>query len=516
MPKSRSRLASRSIAPPNSPPQPPGYSGGLDHIRPRSDVRPSPTWLFMQKTLLVLYGALCLTVASCTEATVIGGDQFDGTQLPVTITDTIAVELRSRTALSNLSNTVEQAATVAVGCLESAASGRVESRLGLELVELARPRLSLEAITIDSIVLVLPLVAGVQIGDTTAPTSLRVRSAAPGTIRVAEAFYNTPLETSGKTYGTFDARVPRRSGRVNTFVGDSIRRDSVGPQLRIPLNAEFEADIRRALAKRTTADTLVSDSLFVEAFPGIIVEGGPACAKTLPGVNLQISANPQLGVFIYYRQAGAARQFRLVNRKIGTNQNTGATTLGGYAELRVEYRRDPSGSLLERLQQGGPVQDSFAVLQALEGTNVEVTFPDLSAFGARRGVTFAELEVPVVAMQPGAVEALPAVVVQVNNGSGDLEDYSAIPTTNGGTGVYSSFEGGVLTKVIDPRGGTDSVQVYKFNITTLFQDFVSGARAPSLFLVPRDGRQFAGQSVLLGPAAGQLRTRLRIASTVLP
>ncbi len=469
----------------------------------------------MLKPFFVFLATAALALVSCTDATVIGGELVDGTQLPVTITDTVALEFRSVSTKQFLASRFLNDASVPVGCLETDATGRLNSRLGIELVESVNPRLSLDAITIDSIVLILPVLPAVQVGDTTASTSLVVRPASAGTIRFDEATDQTPLEAGTAIYGTYEGLVPRRIGTVNTFVGDTVRIDSVGPQIRIPLNGTFLADARQALSRRTAADTTKQDTLFVEAFPGLVIEGGAACAKTIPAVNLLTSAQSQLGVTIYYQQDGARRQYRLINRRVQGNGNA-APTLVGYPRLRAQYDRDFSGSLLERLRAGGPIADSFAVVQALGGSNVEVTFPNLSAFRVNRGVTFAELEVPIVPGSDDRIPALRSLVIQLENASGDLEDYSVFASQTTTPAVFNVAEGGFLTKIIDPNGGTDSVSVYRFNITSLFQEFVSGRRDAKLFLVPRSAEEVGGEAILLGPRSEPLRARLRIASTLLP
>ncbi len=471
----------------------------------------------MHKSFLALCASALCALGACTDPTDIGDVFFDGSQLPVTITDTVELRLRSVGSAGALANQSANFASIPVGCLESPVTGEVRARLGLELVELAAPRLVIDEIAVDSVVLILPVNPATQLGDTTARTSLRVRSAAPGTIRLATALFDTPLETTGKTYGTYEGPVPRRSGKATTFVADTARVDSVGPQLRIRLNDDFLADARAALSRRTPADTLRRDSLFAATFAGIIVEGGAACAKTIPTVDFSTSGATTLGVTIYYKQGGKTRQFRLINRRLAQTQQ--GNILVGPATLRAEYQRDISGSLLERLREGnGPANDSFAVVQAFEGSLIEVSFPDLSGFGTRRGVTFAELEVPVVPGSGGQIRPIESLVVQIRAPSGDLVPYSALPATQQGVApVFREVEGGVLTTIADPRGGTDSVQVYRFNVTSLFQSFVSGRRADAtLYLAPRNPRALGGETLVYGPGAGQLRTRLRVASAVLP
>lgn len=468
----------------------------------------------MQKTILAALATAWLLTA-CNDATEIGSGLVDGTQLPISITDTTAFEMNTRAPNTRLSDNILTDEVVSVGCIEDATFGRQSSALGVELVELTRFRGIVDALQVDSVVLVLPVIPEGQIGDTTAPTELRVRGAAVGSIRLDEATLDDDIESTDVVFGTYSGLVPRDSVTVTTPSADTLIVERVAPQIRVRLETMAVLDaLRPALARVTPADTVVNDSSFVERFGGIIIDGGSACAKTLPALSLRPSDVRQFGISVYYKEGGLARQLRFINRR--TNAEANAFGAGQRQGLRANYAVDYGTSVVADLVARGISADSFAALQGLNGLNIEVRIPELRTFGERRGVTFAELIVPLAPSVDSATDAPPRVLIQVEDADGKLKDYTAVPAAINTSGIYSAVEGGTLVKIEDPRGGVDSLDAYRFNITSLVQGFVSGNEDPTFFLVPSRSEQLAARVLLLGPGAGQLRARLRIASTVLP
>ena len=454
--------------------------------------------------------ALSLALAACTDPTAIGGALVDGTQLPLVYTDTIPLELTTELPIAGYVgfSQLSSAEFAPVGCFTSAATGTTNARLGLELIERSGRSFPAAAATIDSVVLVLPLQPGAQAGDVEAPVSLRVLRAEAGTIRQSESVTTTPLASTGVVYGETTVVPPRTRGPVTVYGADSSRVDTLAPQIRIRLDDTFRDDLVAALMRADTgATTEVRDTNFVAAFPGIIVEGA-ACGRTLPTVSFAGRDASQFGVSIYYTLDGRTRQYWLSPR-----QTQNGTYVAGYSQARLEVSRDRAGTPLERLLGGNSaLGDSLAIVQSLDGTLVRVSFPDLSAFGARSGVTFAQLEVPVLTRADSTVAPLPGLVVQVANEAGDPTNYSAFI----GATIYDPREGGSLVRIPDPRGGADSIQAYRFNVTTLFQSFVSGERDPEFFLVGAARSVLPGEVLLAGPRATPLRARLIVASAVLP
>ena len=468
------------------------------------------------RKLIYCSAASALALAACVDATVIGGDQFATGSLPVAFTDTVPFTLATeRAAAASLATELRTSgvSVAYVGCFESGLTGRTSATLGLELVEATTPRLDPSAVTIDSAVLVLPLAPTLALGDSTAAIALRVEAAAVGTIGLEEATFADALTSTDEVYGRYAGTPPRTESLVNTFLSDGTTRvDTVAPQIRIPLDDNFVAAVSAALRRDTPADTLRDDEGFIADFPGILLRGD-GCATQLPALSLAPTDAGQFGVTIYYSQDTTRRQFRLVNRRLNT-QGSGLVT--DVAEARVAYAHDYAGSTADTLLDGRAPSVAGAAVQGLQGLNVAVEFSDISSFGRGRGVTFAELLLPVDPDAETSAEPIERLVLRVRNSSGDLVDYSAVPSAQNPSGVYSPLEGGVLERIADPRGGTDSIPAYRFNITSLFQEFVSGARDPAVFLSPTSVDLLAGESALVGPGTTPLRARLRVASAELP
>jgi hypothetical protein len=360
-------------------------------------------------------------------------------------------------------------------------------------------------VVIDSFVLILRLDTTYQIGDTSAAVSLRVLGATSGTIAVDEPLTSTPLVDNGVVYGEVTTVPNRAPQAVNVFFTDSLAVDTIAPELRIPLNQDFSDAFLNAIAMVNSIDTVINDSLFRELFNGIIIEASD-CSTNLPAISLNPSRDARLGVFVYYTQDGSPRQYQFSFRR-------GGSRIGS---LRPEYIHNYVGTPAAQLLAGNTLNDTLAIVQSLSGLRVKVDFPDLSSLN-RQAVNAAILELP---LRPGSgvnIRPLPRILVRVENASGDIINYSA--SAADGTIAYRVEEGGNLIEVPDPTGmSSDSVSVYRFNLTTFFQDVVDGSRVPEIYLVAEAQTQLPGETILVGPGgdADALKARLLLATTELP
>lgn len=459
--------------------------------------------------------SLCLvSIGACTESTVIGADDFAGEALRIT-SDTLPVRLTTVPAATSLATGSLGTTAAYVGCLSSETTGLTRATLGLELRELPNdgsPRGGFDAtgVTVDSVRLVLPLASRrFFVGDTTAEVSFRVESVEAGSIGREEATLADSVASGGTVYGTYVGTLPEAPFVVNTFVDDSIRVDTVEPQLRIPLGDGFVADLTTALARASPADTLVNDTAFVERLPGLLLRG-TTCGAVLPAFSLSPADAEQFGVTVYYTEDGVQRQYRLVNRRVNTAGQLATTGV----PLRLAYANEYGGSTAEALLAGADVEGVGAIVQGLQGLNARVDFDALD-FAGERGINFAELILPVAEVVSGdslptPVRPFDALVLQVANSSGDLVGYSADPNAQ----TFTTAEGGLLETVAAPGGGLDSVRQYRFNVTTLLQEAISGEREPSVFVTPLSADILAGESALVG--MGETGARVRVVTTELP
>jgi len=299
-----------------------------------------------------LHFCLCIAViliTACTDPTVIGGELINGT-LPISYRDDLTIEMTTLLAENNSLSTGIQVTEegVAVGCMTSAYTGELSSRIGMQIVE-RDIQLDLTNATVDSVVLSLPLDTVFQLGDTTATVSLRVMGAIAGSIDKPEPTTSEPLEASTITYGERTAVPGRSVTTVNVFAGDTMRVDSVGPEFRIQLNQDFRTALFDALANSVANDSIVNDSLFLIDFPGIIIEGSD-CGATLPAIDLSLSRINRMGVFVYYTTAeGIHKQYQL-------NYRRGATAVG---TMRPEYVHNFGSSPAAQLLAGGTALDTL-------------------------------------------------------------------------------------------------------------------------------------------------------------
>ncbi|MFK8057842.1 MAG: DUF4270 family protein [Saprospiraceae bacterium] len=459
----------------------------------------------MNKIILFSFLAIASFLAACTDATVIGGELVEGSQLPINYQDDTPIKLFTLPAKNTeLTNGIQDAESgLPLGCIKSAYTGDLNSRVGMQIVE-RDSLLDLTTATIDSIVLILPLDTFLQIGDTFATTSLRVLGATAGSFSNPEPETSTSLLDNGVLFGEVTTVPQRQQTTATVFAGDSTRVDTIGPELRIRLNQTFSDLLLPALAASVVRDSL-NDSLFIADFPGIVIEGSD-CGGTLPAIDLSLSRNNRMGAFIYYTDNGVQRQYQL-------NYRRGSTSVG---ELRPEYVHDSTGTPAEELALNGPIMDSLAIVQSLSGLIVKVDFSDLSVLD-NKAINAAFLEIPLVQGTEDVIRALPRILAMVENTSEDLVDYNSGAVD--GTVPYSTSEGGSVIKIPDYRStSNDSIFAYRFNLTKFLQDVNNGDRTPEIFLVPQFQSQLPGESILVGPGGdvNALRARLLLATTDLP
>lgn len=447
--------------------------------------------------------ALAAGLVRCTDSTTIGGDLLDGNQLPVLVTDSVPVRLTTERARASFATEISLAQlSVPVGCYDDPLLGATRATVGFELVERTRAVVPF-SVTFDSVVLVLPL-STAAFADTLATVGLRVTGAAPGTLERGSLRTDEPIETTGVEYGAFAGVLPRGDQLETVFVDTTLRVDTVGPQLRIPLNQAFVDDINDALTVVALRDTFpaANDSVLTSLFPGLVIEP-TACSGTLARLLGAGDAAQRLGVNFYYRTADdSLAQFALSPLRGG----------GAVGELRVHYEHDYAGTLAERLLADPAPEDSLSAVQSLDGLLTRVDFPDVSLLEGAV-VNFAQLEIPV--LEDGVVDPLPRILPRRANSAGDLVNLNAEGVSAGTE--FTVEQGGTIARVLPAGGGpADSIDVYRLNVTSYMQGVANGVNPPELFLVAIAQSQFPGRSLLAaGPGSGTA-PRLLLALTELP
>ncbi len=457
----------------------------------------------MTRLLLVsLTACMALALMRCTDPTVIGGDLLDSNQLPIAFTDTLPISLSTtQSTPSQITSFSVGAGAFAVGCIDDPVFGNTTAKVGFELIE-RDSTLNLFGATIDSVVLVLPLHPARQLGDTTAEVSLQVLQAAPGTLETDEKSTADPLDDTGVIYGTFTGVPPRAPTSVNFFTPDSIRVDSVNPQLRIALNQQFIDDIRPALNAGASRDTIdaFQDSVFAENFAGIIL-APTGCSATLPAVSVLGSNGGRFGVTFFYTRDSRQFQYTLSFFRSGASN----------VPFRPVYTHNYAGSLAEEVL-AGTGGDSIALVQSLDGLATRVDLSSVTTLG-NVAVNFATLEIPVI--RDDFTDPVVRLVARRRNSVGDFVSISAASTT--GDGTFELREGGTIVRAAAPLGASvDSIDVYRINLTSYIQRIANGERDPEVYLLPFGQVQLGGRSILAGANFPDTPARLLLATTRLP
>jgi len=458
----------------------------------------------LRLSLYFLLLAVSSLLVRCTDPTVIGGELLDGNQLPVVFSDSLPVQLTTQLGdTSQVASFQVSAGSFAVGCLQDPLLGTSRASVGFELLE-RDSSIQLDGLTIDSVVLVLPLDTSAQVGDPTALVSLRVLQAEAGTITLLEPLTSEPLVSTGVEYGTYAAVPPRNETTENFFGANETTVDTVAPQIRIPLNQNFIDDIRPALDQGIASDTTtaIKDSLFAELFAGLIIEASD-CSANFPAVSVIDANSSRFGVRIYYNRDDSLGQYSLSFFRNGT------TTF----KFRPFYQHEYASTFASSLLTGAADSDSISVVQSLDGLITKVSFPDLAPLNGV-AINFARLQIPII--RDGFAQPLDRLVPARRNSVGDLVPIGASSATF--DAPFAAIEGGALERIAAPAGSTrDSIDVYNFNLTSYFQAIAEGTQTGDLFLLPVGQVQIGGRSLLVGPDNDEaIGARLLLATTTLP
>ncbi len=464
-----------------------------------------------------------LSLARCTDPTVIGGDLLEDSELRVTYNDTLPLDF-SVVAGDPAIASARFSRVLPLGCYVDSTYGEIRTTIGAELVEFDSVRQVLGN-AIDSVLLVLPFDASRQVGDTTAEISIRVSAAAQNTLDAATIDGLTTddaFEGTDRTYAEARFVPARDSALVNNFNNGTLTVDRTTAQVRIPLNDAFEDDLRAALGVIVELDTLATDSAFLSMLPGIVIES-TSCGKTAAALQINdgLSAPSQsglrviqpsyFGVLVYFRDD----QDRTQTRRLTPFRRIRPTI----ARVRLASTRNTEGTYVNEVLGGGGDANTLAVVEGFNGATTRIDLPDVSSLTPKTAVSYAALQLPIARVQGAGplsfVEAVRSVGDTALRRVSPLS--AALPIEQ-----RLSYDGGFIRMIPNPQGGaTDSVEGYQLNITDFVQRVAKGEMEPTLYIQPYvlpigEARGMPASSLLLGPEAEGARARLVLATTQLP
>lgn len=412
----------------------------------------------MKRYSALLFGAFILVVIcfpACTNSTAIGADLLESDRRDIIFSDDFVMQTSTELGDSVLTfnpSITSQLADYLVGQYQDPIFGKVRSSVYAQVsVNAENP--SFLGNTLDSVVLVLPYRTEEEYGNIATEYAIDILKI-EDMARFDENPYleflwsNATIETGmtpigSKTFipNTMDDIVilaPKQDSLGFNF-------DTLSPQLRIPLNADFAAELFNADTGDATdpAAPFFSDSKFTEFLNGLYIN---PTSENEGLLDLGIRSNSDAGIFVYYHTAT-------------TNNSYQFPFAAGDVKFS-KYEHDYTGSNVETFIEDETIGDSLFFLQGLSGVNGTIKFPNLENLRTDIAISKAEL-IFTVAELPEDLDVydVPSQII-LTDGDGNLIIEPSV--------LALSIFGGGLTEY------TDSPSTYAMDITAHFQDVVKG------------------------------------------
>lgn len=456
--------------------------------------------------LFFMLGAVLFTHTACNEPTIIGDDLVDEDRLNISFTDTLSLEANVMkmdrivgfdTIGSTINGSVFQ---YTVGRLNDPVFGKTIAELSFQIrlnEGLLRPG-ELDTAEIDSVVLGMQYESAAPealiafYGDTLASQQIDVHLLTDPlderqNYLTDQLLAYDPVPVSSK--GNF---VANRIDSVSFTELDTIER-MYPAQLRIPLDNELVG--QRILDILQDSVNLVTSN-FVKEFPGFHIRSATDNNSTL-GFTIP-SAFSELS--LYYTVDTIKRRLDF--------------PISGLYVRAPYYEHDHSAGSIQPFLDSG-AGDSLCFVQGAAGVLTRVSFPTASAL---RGslINKAELELTLADLpedEPdkfGSVRFLIGRLDRADGNFSDIEDVSRIFTWYRDFNSWTRLLGGTSEQRVV---GTDTLQVYRINITSYFQDVVDGKNDEELVVYPFFMRQSPQRIVFYGTSHSKYPMRLRVSYT---
>jgi len=456
---------------------------------------------------IVLVTLAALFFHSCNEPTLIGENLADEDRLNITFTDTTALVATVKavdrivgfdTIGSTLTGSVFQ---YAVGRLDDPIFGKTVAELSFQirLNESLLDVRALDSLKIDSVVLGLQYEPAAQkdviafFGDTTAMQQIDVHLLTDPLDEnrnyltdELQAYDPSPVSLNGPF-------VANRTDSVYFVELDTAER-RLPPQLRIRLDT---ARVGRRIVEVLQDSLNLITSNFVKAFPGFHIRSS-ADNNSMLGFNIPSSFSE---LTIYYTVADT------ISKKMDF-------PISGLYVRTPYYEHDhTTGSIQSFLESGSG--DSLCFVQGAAGVLTRVSFPNAIAF---RGSLINKAELELTLAQPVAdpddfTPPIRFLIGRLDNTDGnfkDIEDVSRVFTFYRDINSWTRLLGGApVERVVN----SDTLTVYRINITSYFQDVVDGKIDEELVIYPFFMRQSPQRIVFYGPSHSQHPMRLRVSYT---
>jgi hypothetical protein len=461
------------------------------------------------KTIYVcflLLGVALLTQTACNEPTLIGDDLVDEDRLNISFTDTLSLEASVKkidriVVFDTIASTINGAVfQYAVGRLEDPVFGKFTAELSFQVrlnEAFLRPT-EFDSAEVDSVVLGLRYEGGSReeliafYGDTLADQQLDIHLLTEPLDERQNYLTDQLLAYDPVPVGSKGPFVAKRTDSISFIDLDTVERQYPA-QLRIPLDNELVG--QKILDILTDSVNLVTSN-FLKEFPGFhlrsVADNNSVLGFTMPSAFSELS--------LYYT-------IDTIKRRIDF-------PISGLFVRSPYYEHDHSSGTIQPFLDN-ETGDSLCFSQGAAGVLTRVSFPTASAL---RGslINKAELELTLADLpedDPDLYGPARFLIGRLDGDDGnfsDIEDVGRIFTWYRDFSSWTRLLGGTPEEKIV---GSDTLQVYRINISSYFQDVVDGKIDDELVVYPFFMRQSPQRIVFYGTSHSEYPMRLRVSYT---
>lgn len=445
------------------------------------------SWSFFVFTIATL-----LFTQSCNDPTTFGADLLEEDQTELQYFDTISMQAATVAGEPiTINSTLTSYPAYLCGKMKDPIFGTTTAEIFMQLQprENTIPFLE-DGYIIDSVVLGLPYETNYFYGRISDFYDVEIR-------RLTEVVSSDANYTSDTTFASSDSSllgsisyVPRYDSvtYINYYggtVGDTV---STG-MLRIPLDKRFGGSILGL-----DSATLVSETSFLEAFPGLHIKPTSTNAG-MPAFDID---NSLTGIYIYYHIGDNFYQYQL-------RINTGVLR---YVSLDIDDTNSVVGNVLAG--NAPPEAENLLFTQGMIGPTFRIDFPHLDQLRGRNLViNKAELEMRVGSLTGDSSDVfLPTdqlILVYLNeDGERVLLDDVYFASNN-----LEDVFGGVLT---DAPG--EEPDIYTMNIGTYFQKAIDGEVDNSIYVIVLNKAYTPSRCIIYGPDHPEYPMKLKVSGTI--
>lgn len=414
---------------------------------------------------------------ACNDPSVIGAELVDDNQVNVEFQDDIPFNIQTVSGDTlNVYAEGQRLSSFLLGNFVDPIFGKTQASVYSQVLFTSAPDFTTPNLEVDSAVLVLPYFLNGVYGDTLSPVSFEVFQLEEPL--AFDGYYNTnSVFKADRKISQDNEFFPTPNISYNYFTiprnGSGTLDSASTTSIRIPLTQEFGNFLL------SLQDTAIYDNLesFVNTLNGIYVRPQGE-APSMLSFDFNSTSG---GIELYYDTISSGAD-------IDTTSLVYRFPFTSTSVKVVNFEHDYSGAPIESFIDND-IGAEQAFLQGMEGVNVKVVFPDLSAFQSENGeavaINLAELELPIatrtddntaIFTEAAQIIAYTRTIDPVTN---DTAEYTIVSDISLALAAFSNLQNAFGGNVEVVNG----IEQYNLNITEHFQRMINGEATNELLLI---------------------------------